>query len=97
MKMKEFLLKLKMFIETAMLILRSSKYKRLTAYQLSKDKVVYIHRDTKMKTEVSYDRYPHMRCPYKDGDCNSDCAFFNTSWKTGSIILCGDKKIGVLV
>lgn len=94
--MKELLFELNMFIHRLMLKLRSCKHKRLTAYQLSKEKIVYIHRDTDMKTETDYNRYPNMRCPYKDSDCNSDCAFFNTSWKTGSIIRCGNKKIGVL-
>ena len=86
-----------MFIQNVMLKLRSRKYKQLTAYQLGKENTVYIHRDNKVPRDaMHHNLYPNMLCPYKNSDCSSNCSFFDTSWKTGSIIRCGDKKIGVL-
>ena len=85
----------KYYCSIFVLKLRSKRHKRLTAYQLSKDEVVYIDRTVKGDTS-QHDPYPHLKCPYKDKDCSSNCALFNTSWETGSIIYCGQTSIGVL-
>jgi hypothetical protein len=74
--------------------------RKLRAYILGDGKVYILADEIIEKAKGSIPEnanvYPEMLCPYKDGGCNSNCAFFNTSWKTGSTIRCGKTKIGVL-
>ena len=69
--------------------------RKLTAYQKSSDGAVFIRYPDHILKHTGGNPYPHLQCPY-GGDCNSNCAFFNCSWKVGSDIFCDKSQIGVL-
>ena len=69
--------------------------KKIKAYKLGNGKV-YILKEVQGEIPKNANVYPEMTCPYKECNCNSNCAFFKTSWKADSKVYCGKVKIGIL-
>ena len=74
---------------------RLSEMKKIRAYKLGDGKV-HIIKDVKGTLPENANTYPEMKCPYKECNCNSNCAFFKTNWNMKSSVYCGKVKIGIL-